>query len=345
RSILGAEFFEDLASRLGRDPKLLTEIITAPRTWYAERFAAGEQTVTRAAWERTPFEIRPVLQLADGRFVVISPRAISGWIGEGFYHRALASARRSGLANRLQRFYGVLVEHYALHTLRQAHPEPRLPGSGRVAGEQSYGRGGGKKSPDMSVDCGPDLVLIEVASGRFALPTLIEGDPEKAAADLSRLLFRKLDQLGRRIDDLLAGEWSPPDVAIESVKRIWPVVVTADMLQNDLLWEEINRRIPEGLKRARVQRLTLLDLPDLELLAGLIERGFALQDILRRKATGPYVEMDLRRFVFDTPGIPHKVRPSAIENRWSEEMVKVAQLFGYDLDKEGARRRAEEGSA
>jgi len=218
---------------------------------------------------------------------------MNSWIGDGFFHRALASAHRRDpshrrdQSDRLLRFYGALVERYALQTLQQVHPEPRPPGSGRVSGDRPYGPGNGKRTPDICVDCGPDLVLIEVTSGRFTLPTLVEGDPEKGAEDLTRLLWQKLDQLGRRIDDLLAGDWSPPDVDLNSVERIWPVVVTADMLQNDLLWQEIRARMPEGLTRARVQHLTLLDLPDLEQLAALVERGFGLSDLLARKVAQP----------------------------------------------------------
>ncbi len=345
RSLLGADFFTDLAGRLGQDPDQVMEIITAPRSWYAERFAAGEQTKTRAAWERTPFEVRPVLRLDSGAFVVISPWAITSWIGDGFFHRALASARRRRQSERLLRFYGALVERYALQTLQQVHPEPRLPGSGRVSGDRPYGPGNGKRTPDICVDCGPDLVLIEVTSGRFTLPTLVEGDPEKAARDLTRLLWEKLDQLGRRIDDLLAGDWSPPDVDLNSVERIWPVLVTADMLQNDLLWQEIKGRMPEGLTRPRVRHLTLLDLPDVEQLAALVEHGFGLRDLLARKSASPYAEMDLRRFVYDTADIPHKVRLATVEERWIQTMVRVVELVGLDADEETIRRHAEESAS
>jgi hypothetical protein len=334
RAVLGPDFFPDIASRLGRDPDDVTGIITATRSWYAERFGAGEQTKARAAWERTPFDMRPVLRLAGGAFVVVSPWAISSWIGDGFFHRALASARCRGQAERLLRFYGLLVERYALQTLQQVHPEPRPLGSGRVSGDRPYGPGDGKRTPDICVDCGPDLILIEVTSGRFTLPTLIEGDPEKAAVDLTRLLFKKLDQLGRRIDDLLAGEWTPPDVEIERVERIWPVVVTADMLQNDLLWQEIKSRLPEGLKRARVQQLTLLDLPDVELLGALVEQRFGLCDLLARKARSPYAEMDLRRFVYDSADLPHRVRLSTVEERWIQTILRVTELLGFDADEE-----------
>jgi len=107
--------------------------------------------------------VRPVLRLAGGAFVVVSPWAISSWIGDGFFHRALASARRRGQAERLLRFYGALVERYALQTLQQVHPEPRPVGSGRVSGDRPYGPGNGKRTPDICVDCGPDVILIEVA--------------------------------------------------------------------------------------------------------------------------------------------------------------------------------------
>jgi len=66
RAVLGPDFLPDIATRLGRDPNDVTEIITATRSWYAETFGAGEQTKARAAWERTPFDIRPVLRLAGG---------------------------------------------------------------------------------------------------------------------------------------------------------------------------------------------------------------------------------------------------------------------------------------
>jgi hypothetical protein len=330
RGVLGADFFTELADLLGRDRERVLELLTADRSWYAEEFRTGEQTTTRAAWERTPFEKRPLLRLADGRFLLLSPAAIHSWIGEGFFHRALACARRREESERLMRFYGTLVEAYALQTLQHAHPEPRPAGSGRVTGDRPYSERDPRRTPDISVDAGPDLVLIEVKSGRFATQTLIDGNPEKAAADLRRLLYGKLDQLGRRIDDLLAREWILPDVDLSNVERIWPVLVTADMLQNDALWGAINDRLPAGLRQARVQKLTLLDLPDLELLAALVEQGFGLADLLRRKASSLYAEMDLRRFVTDTPDIPRRVRLAAIVRRWGEAMDEAITLFGWD---------------
>jgi hypothetical protein len=77
-----------------------------------------------------------------------------------------------------------------------------------------------------------------------------------------------------------------------------------------------------------VQQLTLLDLPDVELLGALVEQGFGLCDLLARKAHSPYAEMYLRRFVYDSPDIPYKVRLATVEERWIQTMVRVTELLG-----------------
>lgn len=73
---------------------------------------------------------------------------------------------------------------------------------------------------------------------------MVEGDAESAIEELGRLVFDKSKQLNRRVVELLDGDWQIPDRAIEQVERIWPVVVTADVLQSSLLWEEIRERLP-----------------------------------------------------------------------------------------------------
>jgi hypothetical protein len=340
RSVLGPDYVPEQARRLGGDPERALDLLSADRDWYRGEFARGEQTTVRAAWERTAFEVKPLLRLADGRLLLVSPRAIESWLGDGFYHRALAAARGRRQAERFQRFYGLLVERYALQVLRHVHPEPRPPGAGRVFGDQEYGEG--KKSPDIAVDCGRDLVLFEVTSGRFTLRTLLEGSVEAAVNDLGRLLFNKADQLSRRIDDLLAGEWAPEGVDIAHVDRIWPVLITADVLQNELLWDEIAERLRDKLNQPKVERLTLLDLDDLEELAALVERGHGLADLIRSKATGPYSQLDFRRFVGESPELPAKIRLSMLEERWEEEMLRAIKALGFSIDEEDiARARAE----
>jgi hypothetical protein len=342
RSVIGPAYLIDLVAKLDGDLNKALNLVSAPRDWYRAEFESRGDSDLVAAWDRIPFEVRPLLRLGAGGLLVLSPRALESWLGDGFYHRSLAAARERDEVERFQSFYGALVEEYAVRVLRHVQEEIRPPAIGRVFGEQRYGRGGGKKSPDIAVDCGTDLVLFEVTSGRFTLRTVLDGSPEGALADLGRLLFKKAGQLDRRIGDFLDGQWHPPDVDPNHIQRIWPVIVTADVLQNEMLWGEIRDRIGGLFSQPKVQRLTILDLADLEQITALVERGHGLLDLIMRKARGPYAELDFRRFVFETPGLPKEIRLSLLDERWFAEVDQTASAFGLDLKSpEAVRRRRE----
>lgn len=334
RSLVGRPYLTNLTNKLGRNFEDAEELLSASRDWYRAEFERREDTTANVAWDRIPFETRPLLRLSNGEFVAISPRAVESWMGDGFYHRTLAAARERGEVERFQAFYGWLVEEHVLRVLQHVHPELGSLASCRVFGEQRYGRGGGKKSPDVAIDGGPDLVLFEICSGRFTLRTVVEGSPEAALADLGRLVFEKADQLNRRLTEFLDGEWGLPGVDVGQVQRIWPVIVSADVLQNEMLWDEIRDRLSGLLSQPKVQRLTLLDLSEVEQLAALVERGHALVDLIAKKASGPYAELDFRRFVTETPDLPDNVRPSLLDDRWFAEVDRTAEAFGLDINSE-----------
>lgn len=255
RSLVGDAYLADVAKKLGYEPDALLELLPADRSWYRREFEKRPDTLPNMAWDRIPFEVRPFLRLSNGELLAISPRAVEAWLGDGFYHRSLAAARDKGQAKRFLSFYGYLVEEHILRVLRHAHPKRGTLASCRVLSEQKYGRGGGKLSPDVAVDCGPDLVLMEVCGGRFTLRTVVEGDADAALEELGQLVFDKAEQLDARITELLDGEWQIPERKIEHVQRIWPVVVTADVLQNGLLWDEIRERLPGVFNQPKGEKI------------------------------------------------------------------------------------------
>jgi hypothetical protein len=71
-----------------------------------------------------------------------------------------------------------------------------------------------------------------------------------------------------------------------------------------------------------------------ELLGDLVEQGFGFCDVLAGKARSRYAEMGIRRFVYDSPDIPSKVRLSTAEERWIQIMARATELLGF----EGTRR-------
>ena len=310
----------------------ISDLVSAPRQWYAQEFAASGADLDAIAWERAPFLRRPFLRLADGRWLLISPRTIDSWLGEGFYYRALESAQRRGQANRFFTFFGKLVETYCLDLTRSVYAGERPIGGGRVYGEQPFGPHRDKRTSDIVIDLGPDLILIEVVSARFATGVRVYGNPDVLATALERMLFKKMGQLGRVTASVLSGEAQIPEVDPAFIQRVWPVVVTGgDVMQTEFLWDRIDAELPPQLSAARVQALTVLDIGDFELLLGLVHEGHHLPDVLDGKAQGPYRRLELARWMREVLHLPAplKQRPPILEERWEEigRMVRDVLLI------------------
>lgn len=340
RSTLGDTWLAETAASIGCEPARLATLMTAGRDWYRQRFAEHDST-TRAAWDRVPFEQRPLLALDGGALLLVSPRAIWSWVTDGLHFRALDAARRRSELPRYTRYMGALVERHVLEVLSDAHPAPRPPGGGVVHAEQRYGRGGGKRTPDVAIDLGEDLVLVEVVSGRFTVGTRVLGDPEAVRRDLEKLVLKKVRQLSLRVDDLLDGSARIPGVDPALVRRIWPVLVTHGAPgESEALWDHIDRHAGGALHQARVRPLTLMGLSDVELLAGLVHSGRSVAQVLDMKTEGPYGRIEFRRFARDDPRLDHHHRHPAVESAWERVCQLVADAYGLDVDVRAHRRGA-----
>jgi hypothetical protein len=146
------------------------------------------------------------------------------------------------------------------------------------------------------------------------------------------MLFDKMAQLGRVATDLFAGTATLPDVDVAYVERLWPVLVTAgDLMQTEILWDRIDERMPDALRRGRVQPLTVLDIGDFELLLGLVAEGHGLPSILARKSAGPYRRLELSRLVVDELHMapPLRTRPLVMNERWDALAQEMRAVFAF----------------
>jgi hypothetical protein len=317
---------------LVRKAALANDLLSAAREWYEDQFSALGADLDTIAWERRPFLRRPFLKLADGRWLLVGPRAIESWLGEGFLHRAHEAAERRGVSQRLRTFLGSVFEAYCLDLTRSVYPGERPPGGGRVHGEQPYGRDGAQLTSDVALDLGTDLVLIEVVARRLTQEMQVSGNRDVLERNLAPMLFQKIRQLGRVTTDVLAGTAAIPDVDVSYVERVWPVLVTAgELIQTEMLWEQIEAHTPDGLRAARVQGLTVLDIVDFELLLGLVADGFALPAVLREKNAGPYRHLGLSRFAVEELHLPVPLlaRPPVMNERWETLAAEMYEILDF----------------
>jgi hypothetical protein len=336
---LAADWADVQAPHFEATADQITELISAPRQWFIERFQSWEarQNLSPAdaagAFYTVPFESRPFLRLRDGTLLLWSPRALLNWATEGLFHRLhdIAKAEKRDVVFR--GFHARLTEKYCVDLLREALPSLRRVGNGVVHGEIPYRtKFGETRSPDIAVDFGPDLIFMEVTSGRLTAATYALGDATSVESDLGRLVVEKASQLSRRIDDFREGKFILEGVDRSNVRRIWPVVITAPgLFMTEPLWRELNRRLADALTQPNVQPLVVLDVYDLEVLAGLLEAGKHLPDLLAAKTGSPYVALDWSRMVADDPHLD-PVRPASVVRRSSEQFRRLAERFGFDPD-------------
>jgi hypothetical protein len=290
--------------------------IAAEREWFEAEFSQSKEKPRRAAYELQPFLRRPALLQRDGNAVVLGLRALEGWLSStGAYYRLLDLARARGDADmeRFRRFNGWLQERYVRQLTHIAHPYATrrvLAGSGRVLGEQLYKvkRRGESMTSDVAVDLGLDLVLVEVTTKRVTQRSLVDGDIEAVIADVRAMVIKKMEQLGRVVDDLAIGRAVLPGIAVEFVERVWPLVVVPDgLFHTPTLWAWLNQQSSGCLERApaarpRIAPLVLLDAEEYEVLMGLVAAGSSLVSILELKTTPLWRERDFKSMHLDCFG-------------------------------------------
>ena len=148
---------------------------SASRDEYVAMFVGGDDN-DHLLWDRTPFERRPFFRVGDGRVLLLSPRFLHSWMGEGVYYRLLDAAMRRPNPSRPERpatlrftqFHGELMERYVQRVAERSHADQLRAGVVQISPEQIYRgkRGTQQKSPDLMLSYATDLVAIEVTGGR-----------------------------------------------------------------------------------------------------------------------------------------------------------------------------------
>ena len=299
------------------------DVLSADREGFRSAFAELAASGRRFIWELRPFNTTPFLRVDGGGLLLLGRPWMRGWLSEGFHYRAMRVAqhedrvRAGGSADHVQRytaFSGQIYETYCLELARLAVPSPA-----RVFGDERYGKGGGQRTSDVAFVVEKSLVLFEVNARRVGAEPLLTGDPQDATNELAKLLVKKINQLGVSIGALLADNARLPDVDMDDVQRVIPVVVSAGRLwQTEHLWAYLDgARDSEkclSLADPRVEPMQALDASEFETVLALAERGEDIADLLARKASGLYRDRDLFAFLeAEGPALDPAPRLQAVE--------------------------------
>lgn len=293
----------------GKAAEKLAKASSASVQEFRQMFAQDGDTVDHVIWDRAPFERRPFLRLHGGGVMLLSPRFLRSWMGEGIYYRLLDDAQRRRdpvrpdrkASKRFTEHHGVLIEEYVARAAQATHAVQQRAGVVRISREQRYtGRSGTEqKTPDLFLSYALDAVAIEVTGGRMTRRARVISDPAPMLEDLRRRVLEKLVELDDALMDILQGVADIPDLDRGVLRNVWPVVVVPSMvLQTDGLWAHLRADAPQiSTRHAALRPPTLLSLEDFERLLSVVETGQGFSALLAMRAGSEYAQMPVSRFL------------------------------------------------
>jgi hypothetical protein len=316
------------------------KLISASRNELRAALLAQGDTPERIAWDHSILEAHPFVRLPDKRMRLTSPRSLVAWMTRGIHYRLLDAAgqgldRRSAHEARglFLTFTGALGEGYVRRVTDASLKIAQRAGAVRLWPEVEFRVGKQRlDGPDVPIDAGPDLILIEVYSGRMSIPARTGADPTALAEFVDRATGEKLVELADRTRNLLAGELTYDGLELGVVRRIFPVLVLAgeSAMQQPLLWGHLRDAFPTAfVDDGRVQRPMVCDLDDLEPLLALAEQGHHLPELLAAFLESEFAELAPRSWVVHR--FEEAARPSYVENQFRAALSSAgARLFRRD---------------
>jgi hypothetical protein len=267
--------------------------IAADRRWFVDRIGETNDDPRLVAWDHSLFEARPLLRLESGNMLLSGPSALMAWMGRGVYFRALAAAQQTAdpsnpgqqMSRRFLNFAGTLGERYVRTLVKRSLAAAERAGAVVVCGDQPYKvRRQLRRAPDVTVASGPDLVLIEVCSGRISLDARTSAAPARVREQVDKLVTKKLIELDRRVAEFLDPKlrFTLDGIDRPAIQRVLPLLVLSgdSLAVESVLLRYVATARPGLFADARVQAPVITDLEGLERALALCEhRGHTLTDL------------------------------------------------------------------
>lgn len=267
------------------------------------------------AFDFVPFQQHPILVAPEG-LLVLDPGFLWERVTEGLYWIVHDHEREAaeGDRGRWTQTYAEAVELLVLDALKTLAP-PTLGPLPTFRTEDDVGVAYGGQRCDAVIDRGATIVMCEVVSGQLTVPSRVAGDLDAFRRDTRRLVIdkcRQLDATGRSIaQDSGAALFGPRDT---TTPEVLPVLVVGGGYPGDPLTATFVLELleEEGLLSSFLP-LCILDVPELEMLEGMVDNGVDPFEELKAWKRSGLRNVVFRNHVHQKFDQTHSFRPSRMK--------------------------------
>jgi hypothetical protein len=193
-----------------------------------------------------------------------------------------------------------------------------------------------KNLPDLILDFGEDVLVIDVMKSGLSASTIYSQDVEMFRRELNGRLFKKLGQL----DNVISVINATPDLLFPDgrQRRFMPVIVSSDRWgHNPLIATYIEEYSKEKhlFRSANSVRPVCLDIGEVELCEALIEQGLQLNQLLRSWIKSDLYRMPFRNFFLKNYGTKEfRIRSTSLEEEFAQSIDEILKEFGWIEEKD-----------
>lgn len=286
-------------------------------------------------WDMSTFVERPCISLSASELVIPGSALLVDRVTVGLLNEVETELKIQNSPFNLLSAWGHVVEDYVRERL-----SPLLVTRGvREILENEFSdvyRDYLKNLPDLILDFGEDVLVIDVMKSGLSASTIYSQDVEMFRRELNGRLFKKLGQLNNVISVIdTRPELLFPD---GRQRRFIPIIVSSDRWGHNPLiatYIEENSREESLFRSANSVRPICLDIGEVELCEALIEQGFELNQLLRSWIESDLCRMPFRNFFLKNYGTKEfRIRSTSLEEEFAQSIDEILKEFGWIEEKD-----------
>ena len=313
---------------------MVIEHLALDKEGFSQKFQGFNQS-----WNFRPFEDFPLLKI-ENTLVIIDMSSLLERFTSGLYWFAfnhLRDAEGDAGRNSWGKAWGQMVESYSEELLQSLAPTTFYNQTSQYTEEDLKIAYPKQKRADVVIDFGSTFGIFEIVSGRLTVPTRIDGSLTALTKDIEKIVLEKIRQLNRSALDLIVGEERLTGISVSLPRRMQPVLiagggfpVSVPTMRYIREWCQANSMLQHPL----IDPLAIIELDELEILAGLAENGHSPIELLAEWQHSDLGDISFKNFLFEQ----FPLRGNAHQYRASSVRVSIEQTFPDLIDRLGLGR-------